>query len=99
MTGQTLLALLVNPPSASHADDMIADQDVDDLGFGVGFTQLNTCKKPLKDPYPEVTDVKVWVGEYLKQANVRHNGRIVQYVQERLEAGSGAQNAFAEILQ
>ena len=66
------------------ADDIIPDADVDEVGFGVGFTQLNTCKKPVRDPFPEITDVKVWVGEYLKQANGRTGGKIVRLVDERL---------------
>lgn len=69
------------PPAA---DDLIADQDVDDAEFGVGFTQLNTCKRLPRDPYLDITDVKSWVGQYLKQADVRHGGRVSGYVQERL---------------
>ncbi|KAF2688443.1 Cse1-domain-containing protein [Lentithecium fluviatile CBS 122367] len=84
LTTQRLLELLVNPPVPAAADDVIPDADVDELGFGVGFTQLNTCKKQPKDPFPEITDVKAWVGRYLKEANTRHNGKIVQLVQERL---------------
>lgn len=64
---------------------MIADaQDVDDSGFGVGFTQLNTCKKTAVDPFPEVGDVKKWVGQYLREADARNSGRIGSYVQSRL---------------
>ncbi|KAF1961239.1 Cse1-domain-containing protein [Byssothecium circinans] len=85
LTTQRLIELLVNPPMPPTADDFIADQDVDELGFGAGFTQLNTCKKLPKDPFPDITDVKAWVGQYLKEANTRHNGRIVKLVQERLD--------------
>jgi exportin-2 (importin alpha re-exporter) len=84
LTTQRLLELLINPPVPPTQDDIIPDADVDELGFGVGFTQLNTCKKPAKDQFPEVRDVKSWVGAYLKDANGRHNGRIVQLVEERL---------------
>jgi exportin-2 (importin alpha re-exporter) len=63
---------------------MIHDADVDDLSFGVGFTQLNTCRKVVRDPFPEVSDVKAWVGSYLKDADSRHGGRIRQFVTERL---------------
>ncbi|CAI6333968.1 unnamed protein product [Periconia digitata] len=84
-TTQRLIELLVNPPVPAAADDVIADQDVDEVGFGVGFTQLNTCKRPPKDPFPEITDVKAWVGQYLKEGNTRHGGRIVKLVQERLD--------------
>lgn len=58
--------------------------DVDDLSFGVGFTPLNTCKKVPKDEWPEVTEVKSWVGSYLKDADARHGGAIGGYVNERL---------------
>lgn len=84
LTTQRLLELLVNPPVPTNQDDMIPDADVDEVGFGVGFTQLNTCKKAVKDPFPEIRDVKAWVGQYLKDANTRHNGRILSLVEERL---------------
>ncbi|KZM24630.1 protein export from nucleus [Ascochyta rabiei] len=84
LTTQRLLELLINPPVPSTADDLIPDADVDEVGFGVGFTQLNTCKKAPRDPFPEITDVKQWVGQYLKDANSRHGGKIVKLVQERL---------------
>lgn len=58
--------------------------DVDDLSFGVGFTPLNTCKKVPKDEWAEVTDVKSWVGSYLKEADGRQGGAIARYVNERL---------------
>ncbi|OCK79588.1 Cse1-domain-containing protein [Lepidopterella palustris CBS 459.81] len=85
LTCQKLLQLLINPPVPPTVD-VILDQDIDDLSFGVGFTQLNTCKKTPKDPFPEIVDVKKWVGEYLKRADGRHNGRISQFVQERLSS-------------
>ncbi|KAF2002554.1 Cse1-domain-containing protein [Amniculicola lignicola CBS 123094] len=96
LTTQRLLELLVNPPVPSAADDIIPDQDVDELGFGVGFTQLNTCKKAPQDPFPEITDVKAWVGGYLKEANTRHGGRIEHLVQDRLQPEVKA--ALAEYL-
>ncbi len=85
-TCEALLKLLENPPLPSATDDIIAEQDVDDMSFGVGFTQLTTCKKIVKDRWPEVTDVKKWVGEYLQAADRRHSGRISRFVQERLSA-------------
>ena len=84
LTCEALLKLLINPPLAPSFDENITDQDVDDIGFGVGFTQLSTCKRPPKDPFSDVTDVKKWVGQYLKEADARHNHRITSYVQERL---------------
>ncbi|KAK7535633.1 CAS/CSE protein [Phyllosticta citricarpa] len=85
LTCEALLKQLLNPPVAPANDDVIADaQDVDDLGFGVGFTQLNTCKKAPVDPFPEVGEVKKWVGQYLRDADARNNGRVGSYVQSRL---------------
>lgn len=85
LTTQRLLELLVNPPVPAAVDDVIPDADVDELGFGVGFTPLNSCKKQPKDPFPDITDVKSWVGQHLKAANQSHNGKIVKLVQERLQ--------------
>jgi exportin-2 (importin alpha re-exporter) len=96
LTCEALLKLLVNPPVAASNDDIIADHDVDDLSFGVGFTQLNTCRKVPKDHYPEITDVKAWVGTYLKDADKRHNGRIAGFVQSRLS--SDAQKALTQVM-
>ncbi|KAF2785572.1 Cse1-domain-containing protein [Melanomma pulvis-pyrius CBS 109.77] len=96
LTTQRLIELLVNPPVPSANDDIIPDADMDELSFGVGFTQLNTCKKPPRDPYPEITDVKAWVGRYLKDANTKTNGKIVNLVQERL--GPDVKQALAEYL-
>ncbi|KAF2471251.1 Cse1-domain-containing protein [Lindgomyces ingoldianus] len=84
LTCQRLLELLLNPPVPAANDDIIPDADVDDASFGVGFTQLHTCKKVPRDPFPEIENVKTWVREYLKEANTRHNGRIVVLVEERL---------------
>jgi exportin-2 (importin alpha re-exporter) len=83
-TCEALLKILETPPMPVAADDVVAEADVDDLSFGVGFTQLSTCKKLPKDDWPEVTDVKIWVGSYLKTANERHGGAIGGYVNERL---------------
>jgi exportin-2 (importin alpha re-exporter) len=66
------------------AAEEIADKDVDDPSFGVGFTQLNAVRKPAKDPFPEVVEVKSWVGKYLRQADVRNGGRVGKFVQQRL---------------
>ncbi|KAF1979108.1 Cse1-domain-containing protein [Bimuria novae-zelandiae CBS 107.79] len=88
LTTQKLIEMLVNPPTVNRNDDFIADADVDEVGFGVGFTQLNTCKKTVKDPFPEIADVRQWVGQYLKDANTRHNGKIATFVNERLAPGT-----------
>jgi exportin-2 (importin alpha re-exporter) len=93
LTCEALLKLLINPPNvvaaqsnaaAADANIVVGEQDLDDQSFSVGFTQLQTCKKQSRDLYPEITDVKAWVGSYLKQADARNNGRIAGYVRERL---------------
>lgn len=84
-TCEALLKLLELPPLPIARDDVIAENDVDDMAFGVGFTQLNTIKARPRDPWPEVgPDLRLWVGKYLKAADVKHGGRISQFVQERL---------------
>jgi exportin-2 (importin alpha re-exporter) len=85
ITCEALLKLLINPPLPQTSDDVIEDRDIDDLGFGAAFTALNTCKRSAQDPLPEVTDVKAWVGQYLRDADKRHNGRVGQFVQEKLD--------------
>ena len=70
LTCEALLKILINPPVASKN--------------GVGFTQLNTCRKVPRDDYPDVGDVRGWVGAYLKEADGRNGGRIGQFVKERL---------------
>lgn len=86
ITCEALLKLLINPPLPQSADDnVIEDRDVDELGFGAAFTQLNTCKRPPQDPWPEVQDVKAWVGTTLREADQRHAGRIGKFVNEKLD--------------
>lgn len=63
----------------------MAEMDVEEMSFGVGFTPLNTIKTGQKDPWPETgDDLKKWVGTYLKEADKKHGGRISQFAQERL---------------
>ena len=96
-TCEALLKLLINPPLPASADDnVIEDRDVDELGFGAAFTQLNTCKQPAVDPWPEVQDVKAWVGITLRQADQRHAGRIGRFVGEKLD-GQG-QQALGQVM-
>ena len=83
-TCNALLELLLSPPVPSTTDDLIADHDVDDMSFGVGFTQLTTIKRPAQDPWPDITNMKSWVMEYLNSVNARENGKIVKYAKERL---------------
>lgn len=89
-TADALIKLLDNAPEISRVDDNIVEQDVDDLGFGVGFTQLNTCRRQPRDLYPEVRDIKVWVAQYFEQAqNAAVNGiKPLDFVRERLSPES-----------
>ena len=78
LTCNALLKLLENPPEISKGSDTIVDHDVDDNSFGVGFTQLQTIKRPISDPYADVTDLRRWVGQYLTAANGRNGGRTAE---------------------
>ncbi|KAJ5203921.1 Armadillo-like helical [Penicillium cinerascens] len=83
-TCNTLLKLLELPPAVAHKDDV--EVDVEEMSFGVGFTPLITIRAQPRDPWPETgNDYKSWVGTYLKEADKRHNGRISQFAQERLD--------------
>lgn len=81
-----LLALLANPPTvtAGTGDEIVTEADVDDIGFGMSFTALNTCKSVARDDFPEVVDVTTWVKEYMVAANQRHGGAIVGFISQRL---------------
>lgn len=98
-TANHLLDLLKNPPKVGggHGDDTITEADVDDIGFGLGYTPLNTCKRGARDDYPEILDVQVWVSEYMKNSNATNGGMIIKFVQQRLPAE--AQQALAPYLQ
>lgn len=84
LTCEALLKLLINPPLPPTTDETIEDRDVEDVGFGVGYTPLNTCKASPRDPFPEVQDVKAWVGSYLRTKDTETEGRIGKFVQDRL---------------
>ncbi|CRK26364.1 hypothetical protein BN1708_014506 [Verticillium longisporum] len=81
-----LLTLLVNPPvvTSGVGDEFIAEADVDDIGFGLSYTALNTCRPITRDDYPEVTAVAPWVSAYINSANNTHGGQISNYIAERL---------------
>lgn len=85
-TCNKLLELLKNAPqvTAGVGDEIITELDVDDIGFGIGYTPLNTCKRGPRDDFVEVTSVDSWVGEYMKAANQRHGGAIAHFANERL---------------
>ncbi|KAK5234030.1 importin-alpha export receptor [Exophiala xenobiotica] len=84
LTCNALLKLLEDPPLPPTEADVVAELDVEDSSFGVGFTQLNTVRRPTSDPFAEVTDLRKWVGQYLKAADQRHGGRIGRVVNEGL---------------
>ena len=88
LTADALLELLVNPPVPAATDDVIADHDVDDMSFGVGFTPLTTVRRAPRDPWPEVGNVKGWVGEYLRGVDQREGGKIQGFAEKRLEERS-----------
>ncbi|ORY71129.1 Cse1-domain-containing protein [Pseudomassariella vexata] len=91
-TCETLLTMLTNAPKATGGtgDEIIREADVDDIGFGLGFTALNTCKKPPRDDFPEVQDVPQWVRQYLTQANAARGGVIASYVDRLSDEGKQA---------
>lgn len=95
LTCTALLKLLEHPPVLSKNDDRIVDQDVEDSVFGVGFTALNTIRKPLADPFEDITDLRKWVGQYLKDADQRHQGTIQSAISNM---GPQAQAAIAEYM-
>ena len=83
-TCDRLLELLINPPVISEKDEIIAENDVDDMSFGIGYTQIMTIRKSPQDHWPAISNVKAFVGTELRDADVRLNGKIGQFVQERL---------------
>ncbi|RYP63208.1 hypothetical protein DL771_009382 [Monosporascus sp. 5C6A] len=87
-TCEAMLKMLANAPKVTlgAGDEIVNVADVDDIGFGLGFTPLSTCRKQQdRDEFPEITDLPQWVREYITHANQRHNGAIAGYVQERLD--------------
>ncbi|KAL2162669.1 hypothetical protein VTH06DRAFT_6505 [Thermothelomyces fergusii] len=85
-TCNNLLDLLKNPPrvAAGFGDEIVTEADVDDIGFGVGFTPLNTCKRGPRDDFPDIVEVDKWVSQYLKEANQRLGGLVATFVEQRL---------------
>ncbi|KAJ2902204.1 putative chromosome segregation protein [Zalerion maritima] len=85
-TCEALLTLLQSPPqvTAGYGDEMITEADVDDIGFGMGYTPLNTCKQATRDDFPEIQDVQNWVSVYMKAANQQSNGTLLTFAAERL---------------
>ncbi|KAI1339053.1 chromosome segregation protein [Xylariaceae sp. FL0016] len=91
-TCEAMLKMLMNPPKVTMGtgDEVVNEQDVDDIGFGLGFTPLNTSKKAARDDFPEVQDIQQWVRGYLMDANTRHNGAIASYMERLTDEGKQA---------
>ncbi|EPS41095.1 hypothetical protein H072_5033 [Dactylellina haptotyla CBS 200.50] len=68
-----LLKLLEVPPvlaGEGAAYDQTAEADLDDVSFSVSFVTLNTARKEVSDPYPDVVDARKWVGGEVKKSKV-----------------------------
>ncbi|CAJ2507313.1 Uu.00g084990.m01.CDS01 [Anthostomella pinea] len=91
-TCEAMLKMLMNPPKVTMGagDEVVHEADVDDIGFGLGFTPLNTCKKSPRDDFPEVQEIQPWVRQYLTDANARHNGAIAGYMDRLSDEGKQA---------
>ncbi|KAI1823352.1 CAS/CSE protein [Xylaria intraflava] len=91
-TCEAMLKMLLNPPKVTMGtgDEVVNEADVDDIGFGLGFTPLNTCKKAIRDDFPEVHDIQQWVRQYLMEANTRHNGAVAGYMDRLTDEGRHA---------
>ncbi|KAK6529632.1 importin-alpha export receptor [Arthrobotrys megalospora] len=67
-----LLKLLEVPPTPAEGGgagyDQTTETDLDDVSFSVSFATLNTARKPLSDPFPEVVDARKWVGGEVKRS-------------------------------
>jgi len=84
LTCETLAKLLEMAPVPVADEGVVVEQDVDDLSFGVGFTQLNTCRPQPRDLWPEVTDIKAWVGSFYVNADRAQQGKLMTWTSERL---------------
>ncbi|KAI0593042.1 chromosome segregation protein [Biscogniauxia sp. FL1348] len=91
-TCEAMLKMLMNPPKVTMGagDEVVNEADVDDIGFGLGFTPLNTCKRSPRDDFPEVQDIQQWVRQYLTDANARHNGAVAGYMDRLTDEGKQA---------
>jgi len=71
-------------PVAEDPAAELQDAEIDEVSFGASFTRLNTCRKRAVDPFPEAGDLKKWVGEQVKQANTKFNGRVEGWINTEL---------------
>lgn len=96
-TCRILLSLLANPPTVGGtSDEIITEADVDDIGFGLSYTALNTCKPLARDEFPDVVDVVSWVKQYMAAANQRHSGAVEGFIGQRLSPDE--QQAIAQYI-
>ncbi|KAK2590053.1 importin-alpha export receptor [Conoideocrella luteorostrata] len=95
---RSLLSLLANPPAVvvGAGDEIITEASVDDIGFGMTFTALNTCRPSGRDDFPEIQNVTTWVKEYMVAANQHHNGAVANFIAQRLPAEQ--QEAIAQYI-
>ncbi|KAF3132818.1 importin-alpha export receptor [Orbilia oligospora] len=66
-----LLKLLEVPPTPAEGGsgyDQATEVDLDDVSFSVSFATLNTARKPITDPFPQIVDVRKWVGGEVKKS-------------------------------
>ena len=91
-TCEAMLNMLMNPPQVTvgAGDDVLNEADVDDIGFGLGFTPLNTCTKAAGGAVPAAQDIPQGVRQYLMDANTRHNGAIAGYMDRLTDEGKQA---------
>jgi exportin-2 (importin alpha re-exporter) len=92
-----LLDLLINPPKIDGKEAMAHEHDVEDMSFGVGYTELVSIRRPAIDYFPGIQVGKEWVGQEFTAANNQTNGQIGRYIQERLEPSS--QSALMNYMQ
>jgi exportin-2 (importin alpha re-exporter) len=85
ITAEALVKLLNAAPMPVAQTDFIAENDVDDMAFGVGFTALNTCKRQPRDVFPEIADVKPWVSQYYRSGGLAGKGADAQTLMGWLE--------------
>ena len=63
----------VVPQGPSATDDLSHEADLDEMGFGVAFSTLNTTKKAVQDPAPGVpmAGLRDWVVANFKESSDR----------------------------
>jgi len=85
-TVMVLIKILEIPPVLVR-DDPLADlqaADIDDVSFSASFARLNTCKKRAVDVFPEVVDLRKFVGGKLVEANTKTGGRVDGWINSEL---------------